>query len=454
MNKQSHIHKKADSSASNPVRSQLQSRSCIVQAQPQSNKHLTQTQTENQEFQQQKFEATKLEIQAKYGTITPEGQEQLTLLQAKMSGSLQRKLQQASQFGHNFANIPISRPNAPSQSAVQTKLTIGEPGDKYEQEADQVAAEVVQQINAPASPQQIIQNKLKKGVIQRVWSVNDVEEPQYSNLLKRLNFQPDHWQNDAPNDLKKLSEMTDTVKQLETLITGVSEDKKDLFNLLKKADQLPSKIATSTRNLLENKPQLIETFISMPNDKYELAGKALKSPEAVLKMWQLSKSDKNLFETIGNAIQHAKKWEEMPNLLSKPDVTIDDIKKALPEAENTKIEEAEQKKEFLEILPNMKWSDVANLVDKGGAILKAVNVILYKKYRSSSDVEGYGAEYRLDGGSANWVIHVHRNKKGKLSSATVKLLKNAHTTGQGLPIYKLDNLKLIGIPEVDLNKPL
>ncbi|WP_341527209.1 DUF4157 domain-containing protein [Nostoc sp. UHCC 0302] len=153
MNKRSHIHKKADSSASNPVLSQLQSRPKIPQAQLQSSKHLTQTETEDQEFQQQKFEATKLESQAKYGTITPEGQERLTVLQAKMSGLLQRRLEHASSFGHNFANIPISRPDAASQPVVQTKLTIGEPGDKYEQEADRVAAQVVNQINAPVFQQ-------------------------------------------------------------------------------------------------------------------------------------------------------------------------------------------------------------------------------------------------------------------------------------------------------------
>lgn len=37
---------------------------------------------------------------------------------------------------------------------VQPKLTIGQPGDKYEQEADQVATQVVQQINSPQSAQQ------------------------------------------------------------------------------------------------------------------------------------------------------------------------------------------------------------------------------------------------------------------------------------------------------------
>ncbi|MBW4425358.1 MAG: DUF4157 domain-containing protein [Nostoc desertorum CM1-VF14] len=152
MNKRSHIHKKADSSVSNPVRSQLQSRP-IAQAKLQSDKPLTQTQTENQEFQQHNSEATKLELQAKYGTITPEGQERLTVLQAKMSGTLQKRLEHASSNGRNFANIPISRPGASSQLAVQTKLTIGEPGDKYEREADRVAAQVVNQIHAPVSQQ-------------------------------------------------------------------------------------------------------------------------------------------------------------------------------------------------------------------------------------------------------------------------------------------------------------
>ncbi|HEY9601627.1 MAG TPA: DUF4157 domain-containing protein [Allocoleopsis sp.] len=40
-----------------------------------------------------------------------------------------------------------------SRQRIQPKLTIGEPGDKYEQEADRVAAKVVQQMNAPASSQ-------------------------------------------------------------------------------------------------------------------------------------------------------------------------------------------------------------------------------------------------------------------------------------------------------------
>jgi hypothetical protein len=151
MNKRLHSHKKADSSASNPVKSQFQSRPFIAQAKPQSEKPLTQTETENQEFQQQKFEATQLNLQAKNGTITPEGQERLTVLQAKMSGTLQRR--QASSNGSNFANIPISRPDAPSQLAVQTKLKIGEPGDEFEKDADQFAEELDTETHVPVSHQ-------------------------------------------------------------------------------------------------------------------------------------------------------------------------------------------------------------------------------------------------------------------------------------------------------------
>jgi hypothetical protein len=46
----------------------------------------------------------------------------------------------------NEAATPYSLP-------VQAKLTIGEPGDKYEQEADRVASQVVKQINSPEAAQ-------------------------------------------------------------------------------------------------------------------------------------------------------------------------------------------------------------------------------------------------------------------------------------------------------------
>ncbi|WP_334908639.1 eCIS core domain-containing protein [Nostoc sp.] len=110
---------------------------------------VTQTDIEDEAFAEQKFEATGLELQAKYGKITPEGQERLTVLQAKMDGLLNSPLERATRFSHNFANIPIrSRDTA---TPIQAKLTIGEPGDKYEQEADETARQVVQRIHQPQS---------------------------------------------------------------------------------------------------------------------------------------------------------------------------------------------------------------------------------------------------------------------------------------------------------------
>ncbi|MHC5767129.1 MAG: eCIS core domain-containing protein [Nostoc sp.] len=112
---------------------------------------VTQTDVENEAFAEEKMEVTGLELQAKHRTITPEGQERLTVLQAKMERSLNSRLEKATRFGHSFANIPVRRPDTPTP--IQAKLTIGEPGDKYEQEADQKARQVMQKIHQPQSEQ-------------------------------------------------------------------------------------------------------------------------------------------------------------------------------------------------------------------------------------------------------------------------------------------------------------
>jgi hypothetical protein len=110
----------------------------------------TQEDIENEAFQQHKHEATGLEVQAEYGSLTPEGQQRLTVLQAKMADFWQKK-ESSQGSGINLLEIPnLFAPRQPlAAQPIQPKLTIGEPGDKYEQEADQVAAQVVNQINAP-----------------------------------------------------------------------------------------------------------------------------------------------------------------------------------------------------------------------------------------------------------------------------------------------------------------
>lgn len=96
------------------------------------------------EFPQNKFETTRLEIQAKYSTITPSGQERLNLLQAKMDDYwVQRRERKQHLRGFDLANISINRPDATPSQPIQAKLTVGAPGDKYEQEADAMASQVM-----------------------------------------------------------------------------------------------------------------------------------------------------------------------------------------------------------------------------------------------------------------------------------------------------------------------
>ncbi|MEQ8468383.1 eCIS core domain-containing protein [Coleofasciculus sp. E1-EBD-02] len=56
------------------------------------------------------------------------------------------------------STIPTLTPH--TLTPLQRKLTVGQPGDKYEQEADAVAAKVVEQINSPTS-QQPVQGKVE-----------------------------------------------------------------------------------------------------------------------------------------------------------------------------------------------------------------------------------------------------------------------------------------------------
>lgn len=89
---------------------------------------------------------------------------------------LKTELMRAQRYGYNLSHIQLSNP-APATSVqpkerlgqplssqpqtkapLQAKLAVGQAGDRYEQEADSVASQVVQQINAPA-PQQSTQSQ-------------------------------------------------------------------------------------------------------------------------------------------------------------------------------------------------------------------------------------------------------------------------------------------------------
>ncbi len=88
----------------------------------------------------------------------------------------------APHFSHSFANIPVHHPG--SATLIQPKLTIGEPDDKYEREADNMARQVVQRIHEPVpSSERTIQSAngfaqlVKGGLGQRQPSSAEVAVP-------------------------------------------------------------------------------------------------------------------------------------------------------------------------------------------------------------------------------------------------------------------------------------
>jgi hypothetical protein len=94
---------------------------------------------------------------------------------------------------------PMNRLRRPLQdkrvSMIQAKLSIGEPNDKYEQEADATASKVVQQINSPMQDQSVQKQESMEeeeelqmkpiSSIQREAAIGEEEELQMKSLVQR-----------------------------------------------------------------------------------------------------------------------------------------------------------------------------------------------------------------------------------------------------------------------------
>lgn len=133
----------------------------------------TQEELENQACQQNKFEATGLQLKEKYGTITPVEQERLGMLQAKIDSfwaqRMEREKAQPNLLEILIRNAQTAQATEPA-APVQPKLTIGQPNDQYEQEADRVAAQVMS-MAPPATPN--IQRQAEKSKDNDLVQVND-----------------------------------------------------------------------------------------------------------------------------------------------------------------------------------------------------------------------------------------------------------------------------------------
>lgn len=108
-------------------------------------------------YQQSKNETPLLSGILQRAAVSPEMDD----VQSKDDHETQALINSA--FSQDFSKVPISgtkpqhfavrNPQSHLMSPLQAKLTIGQPGDQYEQEADRIASQVVEQINAPTTLQ-------------------------------------------------------------------------------------------------------------------------------------------------------------------------------------------------------------------------------------------------------------------------------------------------------------
>ncbi|MBN3874428.1 hypothetical protein [Nostoc sp. JL33] len=80
---------------------------------------------ENQQYQQDRFEATKLKIQSKNNKnnmVTPQQQERSTVLQTKKTDLWRSSLEKADRYGHHLANVSVNSSYVSSQQPIQAKF--------------------------------------------------------------------------------------------------------------------------------------------------------------------------------------------------------------------------------------------------------------------------------------------------------------------------------------------
>jgi Domain of unknown function (DUF4157) len=104
--------------------SQVAAHLFAVQAQQDSHEPPTPQEIENEAFNQNKLEAFGLQLKEQHGTITPVEQGKLGVLQAKMDDFWAQRLEGASRFAHNFANIPVHAPGQKLSAPIQHRLAI------------------------------------------------------------------------------------------------------------------------------------------------------------------------------------------------------------------------------------------------------------------------------------------------------------------------------------------
>lgn len=281
--------------------SKLTPRYFRIQSKEISGKPLTQEQIDNQALQNQKMEATKLEIQAKYGTITPEGQERLGVLQAKMNNFwMQRK--ESSKGQPNLLEMPdlFTRRETRLAQQIQPQLQIGQPGDKYEQEANRVATDVVSQMHQPQS--------------------KDIPIQTASKLKHQVGV------SDKRTASSESGNVVNTVDGIQCKVTQTDGDVIQLLgvqDIIKKFEQIgqENKVSTDSQPWLSDKRKPTTDRITNKSIKAEEEAQQLESESGASIYTDLQASDFRPQESK----EEVKSEDEIPSTSSESETTLFDI---------------------------------------------------------------------------------------------------------------------------------
>ncbi len=130
----------------------------------------------------------------------------------------------------NLDHIGVTAPGSPAFAPIQAKMSIGAPGDKYEQEADQTATKVVNEINQPSSVQRSAQEEeelqMKPETIQR--SAQEEEELQMkSETIQRSVLDEEELQM-KPETIQRAAEDEEELQMKPETIQRAAQEEEEL----------------------------------------------------------------------------------------------------------------------------------------------------------------------------------------------------------------------------------
>lgn len=282
-----------------------------------------------------------------------------------------------------FTHRPVPKP-----PKIQLKPKINQPGDKYEQEADQVAEKVVQKIHTPQTPPAETSNNTLK-IRRQPLAANGEQvqnQPVKVEALVQQNQSPPTIQRRLPeqNELSKLTreDAPNREQHLEGLENLLKHQMRMLIELIRQEKRKPinEREQENDMDILDKVEALVPDLIKKYTNLHEIS--TSKDPDALMA----------LSEAIIKVYPKAKLGD--PHLLNTP--PTDDIEK---ENLQTLVNNANaifaqiRKKDIQEVFGEAKVSEALTKFENGRIAMKE----LHQKDKILTDLSGHYEEVGIAG---------------------------------------------------------